>query len=74
MILYLYRQTNGSKNAKFVRRISARKSQTLNLDMNIVNKISLLDISIKLRNRFLITNNFIKHAEKFRNLQHSSVH
>ena len=52
MILHLYRQTNGSKNAKFVRRISTRKSQTLSLNMNIVNKISLLDINVKLKNRF----------------------
>lgn len=74
MILYLYRKTNGSKNAKFVQRISTRKSQTLSLNMNIVNKISLLDISVKLRNRCLITSSFIKPTEKFRNLQHSSVH
>lgn len=74
MILHLYRQTNGSKNAKFVRRISTRKSQTLSLNMNIVNKISLLDINVKLKNRFLITSSFIKPNEKFRNFQHSSVH
>ena len=60
MILYLYRQTNGWKNVMVVRGISTRESQTLSLNMNIVNKISLSDIRVKLRNSCLITSSFIK--------------